>query len=267
MPISYFIVFLGYSAAAYVLSLHVGFHSGRRASRWLTVLVICTVLLLHVGALYQGVLRDDGMHLGFINMLSLVAWLMAFPSLLLIGQVSVQRFNVAVLALITIVMGGLALASDWSEPIAITASMGLRIHIVVSLIGYSLLGLAALLAVFVWLQDRLLKTGHPGLLIRFVPPLWTIEKLLFRLIITGFALLTVALASGFLYLDNIFDQHLVHKTVFSCLAWLGFGVLLMGRRYYGWRGKKAVNWTLLAYVSLMISYFGSKFVLEILLSH
>ncbi len=266
MSIPYFVIFLGYSVAAYVLSRHVGFYSGWRANRWVTVSAICIVLLVHAVGLYQGILRDDGIHLGFINTLSLVAWLMALPSLLLIGQVSVQRFNVAVLALIAILMGGLALASDWSEPMAITATAGLRTHIVVSLIAYSLLGLAALLAVFVWLQDRLLKTGHPGLLIRFVPPLWTIEKLLFRLILTGFVLLTVALVSGFLYLDNIFDQHLAHKTVFSCLAWLGFGVLLMGRRYYGWRGKKAVNWTLLAYVSLMMSYFGSKFVLEILLS-
>ncbi|MCB1564805.1 MAG: cytochrome c biogenesis protein CcsA, partial [Xanthomonadales bacterium] len=62
-----------------------------------------------------------------------------------------------------------------------------------------------------------------------------------------------------------FAQHLVHKTVLSLLAWAAFGVLLFGRWRFGWRGKRAVRWTLLAMLLLLLAFFGSKFVLEVIL--
>ena len=98
-----------------------------------------------------------------------------------------------------------------------------------------------------------------------LPPLERTETLMFALLVTGFGLLTLSLASGFFYLENMFAQHLVHKTVLSALAWLGYGVLLYGRWRYGWRGKRAVNWTIAASTLLMLAYFGSKLVLEFVL--
>ena len=91
------------------------------------------------------------------------------------------------------------------------------------------------------------------------------EDLLFKLIPAGFALLTVSLLSGIVFIDDIFAQHLVHKTILSILAWLIFGVLLWGRWRYGWRGSLAVRLTLVGIVLLMLSYFGSKLVLEVIL--
>ena len=91
------------------------------------------------------------------------------------------------------------------------------------------------------------------------------ENLLFQMIQVGFVLLTLALLSGFIFLDNIFAQHLVHKTVLSMIAWLLFAILLWGRWHFGWRGKKAIHFTLGGFIFLMLSYFGSKIVLEIIL--
>ena len=82
---------------------------------------------------------------------------------------------------------------------------------------------------------------------------------------TGFALLTLALLSGFAFLEDMFAQHLVHKTVLSTLAWLMFGGLLIGRLRYGWRGKTAIVWTLSGFAVLILAYFGSKMVLELIL--
>jgi ABC-type uncharacterized transport system permease subunit len=89
-----------------------------------------------------------------------------------------------------------------------------------------------------------------------------LEDLLFKLITAGFVLLTVSLGSGMVFIDDIFAQHLVHKTLLSILAWLVFAILLWGRWRYGWRGSVAVRLTLVGIVLLLLSYFGSKFVLE-----
>jgi ABC-type uncharacterized transport system permease subunit len=88
------------------------------------------------------------------------------------------------------------------------------------------------------------------------------ENLLFQLLGSGFALLTLSLGTGFIFLDNLFAQHLAHKTVLSILAWLVFAMVLAGRIRYGWRGQVAIRWTLGGFVSLMLAYFGSKMVME-----
>jgi len=81
----------------------------------------------------------------------------------------------------------------------------------------------------------------------------------------GFALLTLALVTGVLFLQDIFAQHLVHKTVLSIMAWCVFALLLWGRWRFGWRGRVAIRWTVGGFVFLMLAYFGSKLVLELIL--
>ena len=102
--------------------------------------------------------------------------------------------------------------------------------------------------------------------LRGLPPLTELEALLFRTIQAGFVLLTATLLTGVLFVDDLLAQHLAHKTVFSILSWLAFGVLLLGRWRRGWRGVVAVRWTLVAMLLLVLAYFGSKFVLELLLA-
>ena len=89
--------------------------------------------------------------------------------------------------------------------------------------------------------------------------------MLFRTIAVGFILLTLTLLTGVLFVEDFLSQHLVHKTVLSVLSWLVFGGLLLGRWRYGWRGVRAVHWTLTAMALLLLSFFGSKFVLELVL--
>jgi ABC-type uncharacterized transport system permease subunit len=91
------------------------------------------------------------------------------------------------------------------------------------------------------------------------------EGLMFEMIGIGFALLTLALLTGVLFLEDIFAQHLVHKTVLSICAWGVFAILLWGRWRFGWRGRTAIRWTVGGFVFLMLAYFGSKLVLELIL--
>ena len=143
---------------------------------------------------------------------------------------------------------------------------GLGIHIFISLLGYSLLTLAALQALLLALQNRLLHNHHPGGLIRTLPPLQDMESLLFKLILLGLILLTASLASGFLFINDLFASGVAHKTFFSLIAWCVFATLLFGHWRWGWRGKTAIRWTLGGFVLLMLAYFGSKFVLEFLVA-
>lgn len=141
----------------------------------------------------------------------------------------------------------------------------IQIHVLLSLVSYGVLSLAAAQAVLVAIQRHYLSVHKPGGFIRALPALDVTEKLLFTLLTAGFILLSMALISGFAYLDNMFDQRMVHKTVLSCVGWSIFGILLFGRWQFGWRGKKAVHWTLGGFVILVLAYFGTKVVVEIML--
>jgi len=223
----------------------------------------CAVLL-HAAILAPLVFRPEGMNLGFFNALSVSGWLTAV--VLLVSAIVRPVENLGIILLpfsaATVI---LALLFP-SERIVVEAGQWpLEIHILIAILAYSILALAAVQAVLLAIQDRRLHNRHPGGFIRGIPPLITMETLLFQMISIGFFLLSLALASGFLFLDDIFAQHLVHKMVLSIAAWAVFGILLWGRWRFGWRGRTAIRWTLSGFVALALAYFGSKLLLELVL--
>ena len=132
----------------------------------------------------------------------------------------------------------------------------------------SVLFMAALHALLLSVQSRGLKHRSPSSsrsLLKVLPPLQTMETVLFDFISAGFGLLSLAIISGFLTLDNMFAQHLVHKTILTLLAWCIFGVLLIGHYWRGWRGQRAVRFTLAGFGILLLGFYGSKLVLELIL--
>ena len=141
----------------------------------------------------------------------------------------------------------------------------LQLHAWCALLAYATLGIAALIALLLWVQEGALRRREFHGWLRALPPLTQLESLLFRTIAVGFGLLTATLLTGVLFVENLLAQHLVHKTVLSVLSWLAFGILLLGRWRWGWRGAKAVRWTLVAMGLLMLAFFGSQFVLEMVL--
>ncbi|MEL1263953.1 cytochrome C assembly family protein [Pseudoxanthomonas putridarboris] len=140
-----------------------------------------------------------------------------------------------------------------------------QLHAWMALLAYATLAIAALLAVMLWAQERALRRREFHVWLRALPPLTELEELLFRTILVGFLLLTVTLLTGALFVQDFFAQRLAHKTVLSVLSWLAFGALLFGRWRHGWRGGKAVRWTLAAMALLLLAFFGSKFVVELVL--
>ncbi len=222
-------------------------------------------VVLHTYVLYQNILVEGAINLGFFNAGSLVMWIILL--LLMLSSLTKPVENLGVLLL---PMAVIAVAAEWHFPsnrvLPPDSAWGLRIHVLISLLAYSLFTLASVQAILLSIQDHHLRHRHPGGFIRALPPLQTMEALLFEMIGLGFVLLTFALISGFVFLDDIFAQRMVHKTILSIVAWLVFGTLLWGRFRFGWRGQKALTWTLVGFVVLALAYFGSKFVIELLLS-
>lgn len=218
----------------------------------------------HGLVLFGALLGPDALDVSFFNMLSLTGWLIA--SLVLLSGLGQPVENLAIAVLPFSALGLLGQVVAPANPTLVPRSpAGLEAHILLSVTSYSLLAVASVQAILLAVQDRQLRNRHPGGFIRALPPLETMETLLFQLIGVGFALLTLSLLSGGYFLENIFAQHLVHKTTLSILAWLVFAVLLWGRWQFGWRGRTAIRWTLAGFGVLVLAYFGSKLVLELIL--
>jgi ABC-type uncharacterized transport system permease subunit len=151
--------------------------------------------------------------------------------------------------------------------LANVASPMFRAHFLIAMVAYSLFTLAALHAIIMAVAERRLHRGELTRPLASLPPLLTMEALLFRLIFIAFVLLTLTLASGIAFSETLFGKALEfnHKTLFSIVSWLIFAALLVGRMAYGWRGRTALRWTLAGFAALLLAYVGSRFVLEIIL--
>ncbi len=221
-------------------------------------------LLLHAYLLYLLLHTMHGVNFSFFNAVSFAAWVISLLYLLAALSKPVESLGVVLLpiAALTLLLDQLFPGVSLLPP---DTNWELRAHVISSILAYSVLAMAAVQAVLLAVQDRHLRKHHPGGFIRALPPLQTMESLMFEMIMIGFVLLTLALASGFVFLDDMFAQHLVHKTLLSLFAWLAFGVLLWGRYRFGWRGRTAIRWTLTGFVVLALAYFGSKAVVELVL--
>lgn len=161
----------------------------------------------------------------------------------------------------------LALIDSQSKSLSSPLTGGMLLHILSSILAYSVFSMAFVQALVLYIQEKQLKMHHLNGIIQRLPPLQTMEKMLFELIWIGMVLLSLSIISGIIFIDDIFAQHLSHKTVFSVLAWLIFAVLLWGRHHQGWRSYTVIKWTIGGFVLLMMGYFGSKIVLELILSN
>jgi len=139
------------------------------------------------------------------------------------------------------------------------------LHAWLALLAYAALALSTLIAILGWAQDRALRQRQLHDWLRALPPLVQLEALLFRSLWASFVLLSAALLTGVLFVENLLAQHLWHKTVLSVLSWIVLGWLLFGRLRYGWRGARALKLVLLSMVLLLLAFFGSQFVLQLIL--
>lgn len=209
------------------------------------------------------IFTEQGIDFDFYNSLFVAAFVICVMLFIASLFKQVEHLGLIVLPVVLITIGlNMAFLTPGNES---SFSAGIQTHIISSIIAFSLLGLAAVQAILLYFQDKALR-GHANVtILRGIPSLHESETLLFQSITAGVAILTISLVTGFIYLDDMFAQDLAHKTILSSLAWIVFVVLLWGRAQFGWRGTTAIRWSLSGFTFLILAYFGSKFVLELVL--
>ncbi len=223
-------------------------------------------LLLHGALLTQNVFAGGGFDFGIANAVSLIIWLT-----LLVYWVSRFFYPVGGLQALVLPLAALAVLLPGVSPsvhqLANTDLFAFKAHITVAMLAYSLFTIAMLHAVLISQVEKRLHHANLPRVLQGLPPLLTMETLLFRMIGIGFLLLTLTLASGVLFSEEIFGKvwQLNHKVLFGFISWAVFAALLWGHHFHGWRGRMAVRWTVGGFALLLMAYLGSKFVLEVLL--
>ncbi|WP_140908955.1 cytochrome C assembly family protein [Cognatiluteimonas lumbrici] len=250
--------------AAYLLATGLLLADLRREppERWTWLAATGVAVLLHGSVHLLAWRATGGTDMHFFAALSLVGLGMAALTALFGAGARMAALGVVVYPLAALLLAGYAL---YGHRIAEPLDWRLQLHAWCALLSYATLAIAALLAVMLWLQERALRRHHFHAWLGVLPPLTELETLLFRTVGAGFALLSATLLTGLLFVEDLFAQHLVHKTVLSVLSWLAFGGLLLGRWRRGWRGRTAVRWVLVAMVLLVLAFFGSKAALELVL--
>ena len=223
-------------------------------------------LAMHGWLLGGSLFATDGLHLGVANAVSAILWMTVLIYWLGNFFYRLDGLQALVLPLAAAVVVLPALTPP-TPALPNTALLAFKVHLLISMLAYSLFTIASLHVLLMALLERRLHDGTVTQVLQKLPPLLTMEALLFRIIWAGFVLLTLTLASGVVFSEELLGKpaQLSHKTVFGVLSWLIFAALLAGRQVYGWRGRTAVRWTLAGFLTLVLAYIGSKFVLEVLL--
>jgi ABC-type uncharacterized transport system permease subunit len=229
------------------------------------VLVSGTVAVItHLAVILLITFQSGGIDFGVFKVASLISWVVVVAVLMSswkkpLDNLFLFLFPLAIVCLLasTFIPSTYAPQGDYSA--------GVTLHILLGILAVSVITIAAFQAVLISFLNRLLKEKKSFTLVSHLPPLETMEALLFEMLWFGLLLLTGVLLTGVLFMEDFFGQYLSHKAVLSTISWIVFSILLWGRHQLGWRGKTANRWILTGFAFLILAYFGSKIVLEIIL--
>lgn len=228
--------------------------------------VIAVALAIHAGGLYDALFAEAGMRFSFSFALSLMMWLAVLIYWLESFMARMEGMQPMVLPLaagctiLPVIFPNVHL-------VAHASATGFKLHFLTAMLAYSLLTLSALHAIFMGFTERALHNRSLKRSLASLPPLLTMESLLFKMLLIGFVLLTLTVGSGVFFSEALFGKPLSldHKTLFAFASWGIFATLLIGRHAWGWRGKRALRWTLAGFALLILAYVGSRFVAEVIL--
>lgn len=227
---------------------------------------VLLALGLHAAVLFGAMFSGSTLRIGVGDAVSAILWLTVLIYWLgglfyrLQGLQALIMPAAAVAALLPALLPA-------ARPLPNTELLAFKLHLLISMLAYSLFTIASLHVLLMAMLERRLHRGALPAGLRNLPPLLTMETLLFRIIWAGFIMLSLTLASGVVFSEEVFGKaaRLNHKTIFGFVSWIVFGALLFGRHFHGWRGRVAVRWTLTGFLLLVLAYLGSKFVVEVLL--
>ena len=229
-------------------------------------LAVLVALGMHAAALFGTMLAGNVLHIGVGDAISAILWLTVL--IYWLGSLFYRLEGLHALIMpVAAVAAFLPALFPAARPVPNTELLAFKLHLLISMLAYSLFTIASLHVLLMAMLERRLHQGALPAGLQKLPPLLTMETLLFRIIWAGFIMLSLTLLSGVMYSEELFGKaaRINHKTVFGIVSWIVFGALLFGRHFYGWRGRVAVRWTLTGFLLLVLAYLGSKFVVEVML--
>lgn len=221
-------------------------------------------LLCHAIVVWDSIFAGGGINLGFYKVSALIFLVINVACIVALSRRPLQNLLIVIFPVSAIAV----LVSTFGPNTTLPENDmggGLMLHIGASILAYAVLSLAALQAAVVAMQDYQLRHRHTRGIVQMLPPLQLMESMLFELLWIGVIMLTVSIVSGMIFMEDMFAQALVHKTVLTIMAWVLFSALLWGHYQLGWRSQIAVRMTLAGFIILMLAFFGSKLVLELVL--
>jgi ABC-type uncharacterized transport system permease subunit len=248
------------AAAAFALSRLPRFEHQSRLYLVAAFVAAVVGVVLHEQHLFALILPGDGFHLSIGSAASLIGLELAIIAAIAALEPSLRGMSAGMMILSALTA---MLMSPTAEPEAGVMMMWqIRAHILIALLSYGLLTVGSIVAVFALVQERRLHSARITSVNRLFAPLETTERLLIGIAAAGFAGLTLAIGSGLSFVNDLLEQNLAHKFAFSLMAWVIFGILLAGRFFVGWRGKRAVKLYLWGFATLCLAYFGSRVILQ-----
>ncbi|MGQ9426342.1 cytochrome C assembly family protein [Gilvimarinus sp. F26214L] len=229
-------------------------------TRWVTAIATVAVALHGIGA-YSSVFGANDFRFGVFILPTLFFWVINL--MVLVSGLRKPLYNLFVFLFPLSVVA--ILSAQLSESPSRAVDPALMMHILLALLAYGLLTIASFQAVLLAFQNYQLKHKHATGVIQLLPPLQTMEGLMFEMVWAGELLLTALIVSGLVYTTDLVEQNQAHTMAFSVIAWLIYAILLWGRHQLGWRGKVAVRWTLGGFVALALAYFGTQLIYQVVL--
>ncbi len=226
-----------------------------------TILLV-NALVAHFFVFFPHLMRNSELFFSFANTLALSSWVISLLYFISTFRLALINIGLAVIPSNLVIL--IFYAFQHESASGQYFSPLIASHIVTSIIAFSLLIIAAIQAVTLSIQAKTLHKHHSSVLITRLPPYFQMEKVLFELIDLGVIFLSLALITGFIFLDDIFAQHVAHKTVLSIIAWFIFIILSIGRRLWGWQSRTLIRLTISASLLLFIGFLGSKLILELI---
>lgn len=229
-------------------------------------LAVLVALGMHAAALFGTMLAGNVLRIGVGDAISAILWLAVL--IYWLGSLFYRLEGLHALIMpVAAVAAFLPALFPAARPVPNTELLAFKLHLLISMLAYSLFTIASLHVLLMAMLERRLHQGALPAGLQKLPPLLTMETLLFRIIWAGFIMLSLTLLSGVMYSEELFGKaaRINHKAVFGIVSWIVFGALLFGRHFHGWRGRVAVRWTLTGFLLLVLAYLGSKFVVEVML--
>ena len=262
MPPLYIITFATYLLAALLLTRYFALDNITKRHRAVTNLLLLIACISHAYIL-KDYWQGDGIFFGLVTSTSFISWVVATLLFLTSLTKPVHVIGILVYPLTAVSVILLLLFPDTNSKLV---SISIASHVFLSVGAYALLSIAVAQSILLKIQERLLHDHNINTFIDKLPPLQTMEDFFFQTLKMGCILLTLSLASGFIFVVEFFEQNLSYKTFLSVIAWIVFVGIAIGHKMFGWRGRNAILATQIAFSVLVLAYFGTKLVLERLIT-